>query len=333
MTLQLDQRAREAVIHGPPRKLMDGAAPTVMENIAHRVAEAPDGLIRSFQADGTLREETFADVWRRSGDIAARLRSLDVGPRSQTVLLLRDLLDFVPCFWASLRVGATPIPFTGVAHAATAEELKNLVARLERPAVIADAPTPDLDRLAALLPYAPMLRLSSLSGKGDEGEYQELDGDEPDIVCLLPTSGSTGTVKLVMLDRRAMLLRNFSQNYSTASLNANVMNVFPFEGISGLSVPALCKFDAVAPAHPYGPRIGGLRGDRTFRDQPCLHDQFDGRASGRGGRERGEQFRSQSGQNRRTWRRNGHAPGRDALRRLAAAERRRGRPARRLWLD
>ena len=61
MTLQLDQRAREAVIHGPPRKLMDGAAPTVMENIARRVAEAPDGLIRSFQADGTLREQTFAE--------------------------------------------------------------------------------------------------------------------------------------------------------------------------------------------------------------------------------------------------------------------------------
>ena len=130
MTLQLDQRAREAVIHGPPRKLMDGAAPTVMENIARRVAEAPDGLIRSFQADGTLREETFADVWRRSGDIAARLRSLGVGPRSQTVLLLRDLLDFVPCFWASLRVGATPMPFGGVAHAATSEELRNLVGRL-----------------------------------------------------------------------------------------------------------------------------------------------------------------------------------------------------------
>jgi acyl-coenzyme A synthetase/AMP-(fatty) acid ligase len=94
-----------------------------------------------------------------------------------------------------------------------------------------------------------MLRLSSLSGKGDEGEYQELDGDEPDIVCLLPTSGSTGTVKLVMLDRRAMLLRNFSQNYSTASLNANVMNVFPFEGISGLSAVFL-RYASLTQLHP-----------------------------------------------------------------------------------
>ncbi len=250
MTLRLDQRAREAVIHGPSRKLMDGAAPTVMENIARRVAEAPGGLIRSFQPDGSLREQTFAELWRRSGDIAARLRSLNAGPRTQTVLLLRDLLDFVPSFWASLRVGATPIPFTGVAHAATAEELRNLVPRLERPALVADAPTPDLDRLAAMLPDAPILRLSSLSGKGDEGEHEELGpGDEPDLVCLLPTSGSTGTVKLVMLDRRAVLHRNFSQNYSLASLNAHLMNVFPFEGISGLGAVFL-RYASLTQLHP-----------------------------------------------------------------------------------
>ena len=231
MTLQLDEKAREAVIHGPPRKLMDGAAPTVMGNIAHRVAEAPDGLIRSFQGDGTLRQQTFVELWRRSGEIAVRLRSLGVGPRSQTVLLLGDLIDFVSCFWASLRVGATPIPFTGVARAATAEELGKLAARLEHPALIVDEPKPELDRLAALLPDAPILRLSSLSGKGDE----DLDpGAEPDIICLLPTSGSTGTVKLVMLSRRAVLNRNFSHNYSLASLKAHVINVFPFEGISGL---------------------------------------------------------------------------------------------------
>jgi hypothetical protein len=55
------------------------------------------------------------------------------------LLLLGDLLDFVPCFWASLRVGATPTPFAGVAHAATTEELRNLVARFEFPAIVAEA--------------------------------------------------------------------------------------------------------------------------------------------------------------------------------------------------
>ena len=248
MTLQLDERAREAVIHGPPRKLMDGAAPTVIENIARRVSEAPGGLIRSIQPDGSLREQTFAELWRRSGDIAARLLSLGVGPGSQTVLLLSELLDFVPSFWASSRVGATAVPFGGVARSATAQELKSLVERLERPALVADAPTPDLDRLATLLPDAPILRLSSLSGDAG-GENELLDPDaEPDIVCLLPTSGSTGTVKLVMLDRRALLNRNFSQNYMRA-LNAHSMNVFPFEGISGLGAVFL-RYMTLTQLHP-----------------------------------------------------------------------------------
>ena len=133
MTLLLDPKAREAVIHGPPRKLMEGAAQTVMENIARRVAEAPDGLIRSFQADGTLREETFAELWRRSGEIAARLRSLGVGPGSQRSCCCATSSTSFPRFWASLRVGATPIPFTGVVHAATMKNSRILVARLERP--------------------------------------------------------------------------------------------------------------------------------------------------------------------------------------------------------
>jgi acyl-CoA synthetase (AMP-forming)/AMP-acid ligase II len=250
MTLQLDQRAREAVIHGPPRTLADGAAPTVIANIAGRVADLPDGLIRSFQADGTLREQTFADTWRRSGEIAAPLRSLGVGPGSQTILLLSDLLDFVSSFWASLRVGATAVPFGGVAHTATVEELEILAARLERPALIADAPTPDLHRLAALLPDAPILDVSSLSGKDDGGENEDLDPrDEPDLICLLPTSGSTGTVKLVMLDRRAILNRNFSQNYSVGHLRHQAMNVFAFEGISGLGATFL-RFTSLTQLHP-----------------------------------------------------------------------------------
>ena len=168
MTLLLDPKAREAVIHGPPRILMEGAAQTVMANIARRVAEAPDGLIRSFQTDGSVRQETFAELWRRSGEIATQLRTLGVGPGSQAVLLLRDLLDFVPSCWASLRVGAIPIPLTGVVHGATKEELEILASRLERPALIADSGAPDLDRLARLLPDAPILRLSALSNESDQ---------------------------------------------------------------------------------------------------------------------------------------------------------------------
>jgi hypothetical protein len=52
MTLQLDQRAREAVIHGAPRTVMDDAAPTVIENIARRVAEPRTGLSAASRPTG-----------------------------------------------------------------------------------------------------------------------------------------------------------------------------------------------------------------------------------------------------------------------------------------
>ena len=63
MTLQLDQKAREAVIHGPPRKLVGRrGADGHREHRPVASPRLPDGLIRSFQADGTLREQTFADT-------------------------------------------------------------------------------------------------------------------------------------------------------------------------------------------------------------------------------------------------------------------------------
>jgi hypothetical protein len=41
-------------------------------------------------------------------------------------------------------------------------------------------------------------------------------------------------VKIAMLDRRAVLQGNFAQNYSTNNLSSHILNVFPFEGISGM---------------------------------------------------------------------------------------------------
>ena len=189
-------------------------------------------MIRSFQADGTLREQTFAEMWRRSGEIASRLRSLGVGPESQALLLLGDLLDFVPSFWASLRVGATPIPFTGVTHAATAEELKSLAARLERPGAYrrwAHARPGPARVLAARRANPPPVvalrrgrrrRLRSRRGAGHclfAPDFR-LDRDCEDRNAR-PT---------------AVLHRNFSQNYSLKSLSSHILNVFPFEGISGM---------------------------------------------------------------------------------------------------
>ena len=210
------------------------------------------------------------------------------------MLLSGDILDFVASFWGSVRAGASAIPFAGVAHSSTAEHLKSLIARLERPALVADASTPDLDRLAALLPSAPVLRLSSLSAGGDRRGEEALDpGDEPDIICLLPTSGSTGSAKLVMLDRRAILYRNFSENYSIGHLSTRILNVFPFEGISGMRAlyPTYTNLTQMHPRILTARPLAIFEAIERFGNQPCVHDQFDGGAPRRGCVEGSAQFR------------------------------------------
>jgi acyl-coenzyme A synthetase/AMP-(fatty) acid ligase len=105
-----------------------------------------------------------------------------------------------------------------------------------------------LQRLAALLTGAPVLSVSTLADENDEDE--ELDPSaEPDLVCLVPTSGSTGTVKFVMLNRNALLHRYFSQNFSRAALKVAILSIFPFEGVSGLGAVFL-RYASLTQLHP-----------------------------------------------------------------------------------
>ena len=101
-----------------------------------------------------------------------------------------------------------------------------------------------------MLTGAPVLSISTLAGENDEDEDHELDPSaEPDLVCLLPTSGSTGTVKFVMLNRKALLHRYFSQNFSRAALKVGILSVFPFEGVSGLGAVFL-RYASLTQLHP-----------------------------------------------------------------------------------
>ncbi|MDI4662759.1 AMP-binding protein [Xanthobacter autotrophicus] len=229
--LQRPEQAPEvAILNGPARSLADDAAATVTRNLARRVAASPDALLRSLQPDGGVVEQTVAAAWRRSGRIATALRGAGAGADRHIVLLAEDLLDFIPAFWAGLRLGATVIPFGGVARTAADETLSRLVGSLRDPVFVTDDPASGLDRLIALRPGAPVVRLEEV---GDtQAEMAEV-GEENEVVCLIPTSGSTGAQKLAMVSRSAMVSRHFPANYAPAWLRDHCLGVFPQEGVSG----------------------------------------------------------------------------------------------------
>ena len=171
MTLLLDQKAREAVIHGPPRTLMDGAAPTVIGEYR------PSRRRGAGRADPELpvrRDAEGADFRRNLAAIRRNRRP--IAQASGSALGARPFCCWATfstsfrvsgrrCAWARprLRSPASPIP----PRRKTSE---SLTARLERPALIADTSTTDSRPAGRFAAGAPVLRISALSGENDGDE-------------------------------------------------------------------------------------------------------------------------------------------------------------------
>ena len=127
-----------------------------------------------------------------------------------------------------------------------------------------------------------------------------------------------------MLDRRALLHRYFSQNFSLAALTADILNVFPFEGISGLGALFL-RYASLTQLHPRiltARPLAIFEAIERFAIRPAhMTNSMAARLVEEAANEE-RSFDLSSLKMVGTGRRNGDAPGRDPLRRLAEAERR-----------
>jgi acyl-CoA synthetase (AMP-forming)/AMP-acid ligase II len=221
---------RDSLLVGAPLHLMDGAAPTLIDNIARRAAELPEGLLQNIDADGAVRGLDFAQLWRRSDVLAARLRAAGVGPGFEALLIAQDILDFVPAFWAALRVGAVVVPFTGVAKSAEPAALAAVLARFERPAIVGETASAAGERLREICPGAPFVAVDAPV----EAFEPAPDAEEAAFPCMIPTSGSTGAVKLARFSRSTLLHRYWSQSYAPLHRAQRLIGIFPFDSLTGL---------------------------------------------------------------------------------------------------
>ena len=56
------------------------------------------------------RSETRWQLWQRSAAIAGGLIAAGITKGRPVVLLIRDVVDFLPAFWACLRTGGMAVP-------------------------------------------------------------------------------------------------------------------------------------------------------------------------------------------------------------------------------
>ncbi len=217
---------------------------TLTASIAARVAQCAEGLLTSYGPAGSKRSRNWGDLWNRAAGIAAALHGHGVVPGRPVVLLLADVLDFVPAFWGCLRAGGIAVPLTGAAMEILPERrmagLRDALARLDRPVILADA---SFGALAAQLadPETPAMALDDIA------DTPRAWDDQPPAApaCLVQTSGATGHAKLVALGQHALLNRQFSVGRIAVTQPVSVLSGFPFHSISGLRVAFLCYRDWV----------------------------------------------------------------------------------------
>jgi len=203
---------RLAADRGPPLLIVPGTPNTVAANLAARVAQRPDGVIRNYGLAGLERSQSYAEMWHRSGHILAAMREFGIAPGQIVVLLIDDVVDFVPAYWACVRGGFIVAPLVSAARDRQRSRgaLEQALSRLSNAILVADevfaAVATDHARRRGL--RVLRLRISESNG-GREAE----NGPHAEPLCLIPSSGSTGNLKLVALSHSSVLNRHFADRF------------------------------------------------------------------------------------------------------------------------
>src|ERR1700722_971814 len=229
-----DVARRLAVATGPDLALSSDAPATIAATIAARVAECPGGLFRTYSDTGNHRTESYFSAWQRSAAFAAALRDAGVHREQPVILLIDDVVDFAPAFWVCVRAGYMAVLLQSAARESLRKRggtpLCDALIRLDDPIFVCDTYFKPIVDAVGQQKSIRVIPLDML-----QADHQIWDRDAPtaDPVCLVPTSGSTGRLKLVALGQDAILYRNFAAHRPAFRIALDHLGTFPIDGTGG----------------------------------------------------------------------------------------------------
>src|SRR5262245_27223926 len=137
-----DGARRLALAFGPPLVRALQAPATLAASIEERAQTCPDGRFWTYDRAGNHRSQSYAETWQRSRRIATGLRRRGARTGGCVVLLMQDVVDLVPAFWACILGGFVAVPLASAAaealHLPGSTALQNALARLDRPLLLVD---------------------------------------------------------------------------------------------------------------------------------------------------------------------------------------------------
>ena len=224
--------ARPAIATGEPVPERQ-PPPVLIDAIGERLRLWPQGVLACCDASGRFQEAPNQQLWRRSLAIAGGLEAQGIGPGRILALAVRSALDFTAAAWAGLRIGCTLLPLSGRAAQGRGEALAQVLAAVSEAVVVAEAGA----RAGAVarrlgLTHFALEDLEAAGAEAGEGPPRALAGP----ACLLPTSGSTGRVKLAALTEAVLIRRQFQRQPPAPDPADCRLLAFDADSITGMSV-------------------------------------------------------------------------------------------------
>ena len=240
-----------AVALGRPLPEALGEPERLIEAVASRLRLWPGGELWTCDDSGRPLGASYASLWRRSLAIGAGLGARKVEPGRIVALTTGDALEFAAAFWGCLRAGCVILPLTRRARHGGAEALGQILSRVVDPLVLTDTPSEALAREAAERLGVTVMTLAELeeSDPADgPAEPARLPSGSP--ACLVPTSGSTGQVKLAALSQGALIRRRFVRSAPAAEQDRTHLFVFDLDTVTGLNAvfPQTPRHVQIAPS-------------------------------------------------------------------------------------
>ena len=223
---------RTAITAGALLPPNDEVPATLIDAVAARLGDWPEGTIWNCDDTGQLQGAAYAALWSRSLILAAGMAARGIGPGRIVALAVSSALEFVPAFWACLRAGCIILPLSGRARQVSGEALVQVLAAIPDPVVLAEAGSRARDTAHRL--GLTSFTLDELEAMG--GEQAPAAGAPPAgrSICLMPTSGSTGRMKLAALSEATLIARRFLRRRPAVDPHDAQLLVFDQDSVTGM---------------------------------------------------------------------------------------------------
>lgn len=185
----------DGVVNGHPCRVYERRP----RSVAELLIDAERWSAREFIVQGA-RRLTGGQHARAAARVAARLRSLGLGPRDPVVLLGYNQVEWLVAFWAIQLVGANAVLFNAWwSDSETTALLEKVQPRL----IISDRAPERLSRRGAHL--LPMADIRTFVDAGEDAALEPSAVDEEWPALVLFSSGTTGEAKGVVMSHRSVV--------------------------------------------------------------------------------------------------------------------------------